>query len=76
MSYSICSYDEIKRAKSDFPVVMGSHTRNLEGTHKETIKKGELYNIDTANNGTIWILFDFQGVNENGYRTFNKRGKI
>jgi|21_taG_2_1085346.scaffolds.fasta_scaffold10563_6 hypothetical protein len=74
--YVIASYEKIERIDNAITVVMGSHTRDYTGTHTEIIKAGSLVNFSRANDGTEWVLFDYQGVNNNNYREFAKEGRL
>jgi hypothetical protein len=74
--YTIASWTKTERIDKAISVVMGSHTRNHSGTHREIIKVGSLVSFSEANDGTEWVLFDYQGVNNNNYREFAKRGRL
>ena len=74
--YIIASWDKTERIDNAITVVMGSHTRSYSGTHREIIKAGSLVSFSRAPDGTEWVLFDYQGVNNNNYREFAKRGRL
>ena len=50
---------EIYELLNDVVVTVGSNTRNLGGTGTEVIPKGTLCNITKANDGTVWVEWDF-----------------
>lgn len=72
----ICSYEEPETLKSDIRVIMGSHTRNYNGTHTEIVKAGSVIHMEEARDGTKWVLFCRGAISDKGYRTFCKRGKL
>ncbi len=74
-NHPIAKWDDFGRLEHDAIVITDSHTGN-KGSNTETIPFGTEVSIDTAQNGTKWILYNYQGVNDKGYRTFANRAKL